>query len=98
MQGGSSTCRVGLADEGGDLREGLRDRVDADAVTRVQLTELVDALAPHARILVLEADFKDCRKDLAEGVDRADCLENAADTLSNDLLAIADLQDAESDS
>ena len=63
----------------------------------VQLTELFDALAPDASILVVEAVLENRRKDFAEGVNGADRLEDGANTLPNRLLAVADLQSHEWD-
>lgn len=69
VQGGRAGRRVGLTDERGDARQGLRDRVDVHAVAGVQLAELLDALAADASVLVVEALLEDGREDLAERVD-----------------------------
>lgn len=58
----------------------------------VELTELFDALAPDASVLVVEAVLENRRKDFAEGINGADRLEDGSNTLSNRLLAVADLQ------
>lgn len=58
----------------------------------VELTELFDALAPDASILVVEAVLENRREDFAEGVNGADRLEDGSNTLPNRLLAVADLQ------
>lgn len=69
--------------------------MDVYAVAGVQLAELLDALAADASVLVVEALLEDGREDLAERVDRAQGLEDAAHALADRLLAVADLHERE---